>query len=180
MAASDREANSRSRSGGPLGGIGARAAGIALRPLTDTMGVAVGVGRSAVDRLLDDGEVERFLDSDRFQAVIDQVVRSDGAKQLIDTFFDSGLLDHFLDRLLESDSLWHLVDVIAASPAVRAAVSQQGLGFADQVGGAVRSRSRKADQRIERAALRLRRHRATESEQTPTQHGEHDQSDGVS
>ena len=36
-----------------------------------------------------------------------------------------------------------------------AAISQQGLGFADQVGDQVRGRSRKADDWMERAARRL-------------------------
>jgi hypothetical protein len=96
------------------------------------------------------------------------VVESDGASQLIDTFFDSGLFDRFVARLLSSDGLWRLVDEVAASPSVRAAVSQQGLGFADQVGDAVRVRSRKGDRRIERAADRLRRRHAAESPQVPT------------
>ena len=109
-----------------------------------------------------------MLASTRLQAIVAQVVESDGATQLIDTFFDSGLFDRFVDRLLASDGLWRLVDVIAASPSVRAAVSQQGLGFADQVGEAVRARSRKGDRRIERAADRLRRHPA-EPPQIPTQ-----------
>jgi hypothetical protein len=108
-----------------------------------------------MDRLLDSGEIERMLDSARFQAVVEQAVRSEGTMRLIDTFFDSGLFDRFVDRLLTSDGLWRLVDQVAASPAVRAALSQQGLGFADQVGGAVRERSRRADRRIERIADRL-------------------------
>jgi hypothetical protein len=151
----------------PLTDIGGRAAAAALRPLTGAAGAATEAGISleqrAVDRLLDSGELERFLASPRLQAVVAQVVQSDGATQLIDTFFDSGLFDRFIDRLLASDGLWRLVDEIAASPTVRAAVSQQGLGFADQVGDAVRARSRKGDRALERAAHRLtRRHRAAD------------------
>ena len=84
------------------------------------------------------------------QAIVAQVVRSDGATQLIDTFFDSGLFDTLVDRLLASDGLWRLIDEVASSPAVRAAVSQQGLGFADQLGDVVRERSRRGDRRLER------------------------------
>jgi hypothetical protein len=80
---------------------------------------------------------------------------SDGAARLIDSLFDSGLIDRFLERLLASESLWHLIDEIAGSPAVMAAISQQGLGFADEIGDQVRSRSRKADDWVERAARRL-------------------------
>jgi hypothetical protein len=65
------------------------------------------------------------------------------------------LIDRFLERLLASDSLWTMIDEIAGSPAVTAAISQQGLGFADQVGDEVRARSRKADDWMERAARRL-------------------------
>jgi hypothetical protein len=165
----------------PLTDIGGRAAAAALRPLTGAVGAAAGAAaeagisleQRAVDRLLDSGELERFLASPRFQAVVAQVVRSDGATQLIDTFFDSGLFDRFVDRLLASDGLWRLVDEIAASPKVREALSQQGLGFADQVGAAVRTRSRKGDRRLERAADRLTRRHRTELPQIPAQ-GEQD------
>jgi len=112
-----------------------------------------------MDRLLDSGELERLLDSPRLQAAIQQVMESDGAKRVIDSFVDSGLLERFIHRLLSSDALWNLVDQIAASPAVTAAISQQGLGFADEVGDQVRTRSRKADVWLERSARRLvRRH----------------------
>jgi hypothetical protein len=148
----DHTVNSRSRIVGPLAGIGGRAAASALRPLTNTMGVAV-------DRVLDSGEPERIvtaaLNDVRVQATLRRALASNGARRLIDSFFDSGLFDHFIERLMASDALWRLVDEIAQSPSVRAAVSQQGLGFADQIGGAVRDRSRKADHRIEHSAGRL-------------------------
>jgi len=171
--ANDHTRKSRSRPLGPLTDIGGRAAAATLRPLTGVVGAAAEAGISleqrALDRLLESGELERLLASTRLQAIVAQVVESDGATQLIDTFFDSGLFDRFVDRLLASDGLWRLVDVIAASPSVRAAVSQQGLGFADQVGDAVRARSRKGDRRIERAADRLMRRHPTESPQIPPQ-----------
>jgi hypothetical protein len=130
-----------------------------MRPLAGPVGAAaeagIGLQRRAIDRLLDSGELENVLASPRLQAVVEQVLDSDGAKVLVDTFFDSGLFERFVDRLLDSDALWHLVDVIAGSPAVTAAISQQGLGFADQVGTEVRSRSRKADDWLERRARRL-------------------------
>ena len=155
----DHRRNSRLRTFGPLADLGGRAASATLRPLTGAVGAAAEAGisleRRAVDRLLESGELERFLTSARLQAIVAQVVRSDGATQLIDTFFDSGLFDRFVDRLLASDGLWRLIDEIASSPAVRAAVSQQGLGFADQLGDAMRERSRTGDRRLERVADRL-------------------------
>lgn len=142
-----------------LTSIGGRAAAVTMKPVTGAAEAAAGAGmglqRMAIDRLLDSGELEQLLASPRLQAVIEQVLDSDGAQKLIDTFFQSGLFDRLIERLLASNGLWNAIDVIAASPAVRAAISQQGLGFADQVGEVVRRRSRNADDSIERIAQRL-------------------------
>src|SRR5262249_41381620 len=146
---SDDAPDSRSRPLGPLAHLGGRAAGAALRPLSGAVSAAADAGISleqrAVDRLLESGELEHLLASSRFQAIVAQAFRSEGAGQLVDAFFESGLFDRLVDGLLASDGLWRLVDELAASPAVRAAVSQQGLGFADQLGEAMRARSRTAD-----------------------------------
>ena len=171
----DDTRNFRSRTFGPLADLGGRAASATLRPLTGAVGAVAEAGISleqrAVDRLLESGELERLLDSARLQAIVAQLIRSEGAAQLIDTFFDSGLFDKVVDRLLASDGLWRLVDEIASSPAVMAAVSQQGLGFADQLGDTVRERSRKGDRRLERVADHLMRRDRTGSRPTPTQAG---------
>jgi len=124
---------------------------------------AAGAGRSverrAVNRVLEGDELERVvvvaINNTHIQAALKQALESDGAAQVIDSLFDSGLLDHFFERLLASESLWNLIDEIAGSPAVTAAISQQGLGFADQVGDQVRDRSRRADDWMERAARRM-------------------------
>ena len=169
--ADDQASNSRSGVLGDLASIGRHAAAATLRPLTGAAGAVadagVSVERRAADRLLESGELERLLGSTRLQAAVTQVLESAGAQRLIDSFFDSGLFDHFIERLLASDSLWHLVDEVAASPAVTAAISHQGLGFADQVGNEVRVRSRKADDRLERTAHRLTRRHAKASPTPP-------------
>jgi hypothetical protein len=130
-----------------------------MRPITGAVGAAAEAGmnlsRGPVDRLLDSGELDHLLNSPRLHEAFKQVFESEGAKKLVDAFFDSGLFDRLVDRLLTSDALWHLVDEIAGSPAVLAAVSQQGLGFADQLGDQVRNRSRQADGWLERRAQRL-------------------------
>lgn len=148
---------------GPLVGFGTRAATATLRPIGGVVEAATEAGlsleRRAVNRVLESGELERVvvvaINSTHIQAALRQALESDGAAQLIDSLFDSGLIDRFLDRLLASESLWNMIDEIAGSPAVTAAISQQGLGFADQVGDQVRQRSRKADDWMERAARRL-------------------------
>jgi hypothetical protein len=161
---------------GPLVGFGTRAATATLRPIAGVVEAAADAGvsleRRMVNRVLESDELERVVvvavNSAHIQAALKQALESDGVSQLIDSLFDSGLIDRFLaglvdsgtldrffDRLLTSEGLWHLIDEIAASPAVTAAISQQGLGFADQVGDEVRNRSRKADDWMERAARRL-------------------------
>ena len=143
--------------------LGGRAAASALRPLNGAVGAAIGVGvsleRKAVDRVLESGEIERValeaIESPGVQAALEGVMSSEAASRLVDTFFDSGMFDHLIERLLASDALWNMIDEIAGSPAVRAAISQQGLGFADQVGDQVRNRSRSADDWLERAARRM-------------------------
>jgi hypothetical protein len=155
--------NGRSRLLRPLTGIGTRAAASTLRPLHGAVAAALGVGinleRRAVDRVLDSDELERIVivavDSARVQDALARVLESEGAKRLVDGFFDSGLFDRLIERLSASDALWRLIDQIAQSPTVTAAISQQGLGFADEVGDEMRERSRKADDWLERAAHKL-------------------------
>ncbi len=147
----------------PFTDIGGRAAATTLRPVTGMLGAAAGAGitlqRRAVDRVLESDELERTLtaaiNSAHVQAALQNALAGDAARRLVDAFFDSGLLDRILERLLASQVLWQAIDEIAASPAVTAAISQQGLGLADQVGEEVREQSRKADDWVERAARRL-------------------------
>ena len=173
MSENDDRPSSRARG---LIGIPGRAAATTLKPLAGVVGRAAAAGaeveRRAVDRVLESPELERVLDaavdSDAVRGLVDRLFESGLLDQVVDRLFDSGLLDrvidrvfdsglidHLFDRLLASESLWHLIDEIAASPAVTAAISQQGLGFADQVGDEVRGRSRKADDWLERAARRV-------------------------
>jgi hypothetical protein len=159
----DRMPNSRFRV--PLNPVtfGRQVVVTTTRPFGRAMGAAINAGttleRRALDRVLDSEEIDRIvvttLDSERLQAAVRRALDSEGAQRLVDSLFDSGLIDHLLQRLGESDALWRLIDEIAQSPAVLAAVSQQGLGFADQVGDEMRTRSRRADDWLERAARRL-------------------------
>ena len=162
---------------GPLRAVahlGGRAAHSALRPVNGAVGAALGFGmsiqRKAVDRVLDSPELERVMvevvESRRVQTALEVAISSEAANRLVDSFFDSGMFDRLVERLLESEGLWHLVDEIAQSPAVMAAVSQQGLTFADQVGDQVRDRSRRADDWVERAAWRIIRRRNRQAPET--------------
>ena len=70
---------------------------------------------------------------------------------------ESRLADQAVARLLDSEELWLLVEEIAESPAVTDAITQQGFGFADEVAGGMRARSRNADAWLERTARRALR-----------------------
>jgi hypothetical protein len=161
--AGDRVNTSGRRILRPFADIGARAAASTLRPLGGAVNAAADAGmnleRRAVDRVLTSDELERVLtvaiNSPQVLGALLDALSSDAANQLVDGLFDSGLIDRVLERLLADDGLWHMIDQIAASPAVTAAISQQGLGFASQVGEQVRYRSRQADDWVERMARRI-------------------------
>jgi hypothetical protein len=147
----DGRANSGARARHSLSSIPGRAAVATLRPFTN---VAV----PELERL-----VGAALDTPELQRAARRAFESDAARQLIDSFFDSGLFDHFVDRMLADGALWRIVDEVAASPTVTAAIAQQGLGFGEQIGDELRSRSRSADDWLERLARRLLRRRENEA-----------------
>ena len=130
--------NRRSRAARPLSAMGSLAAA-SLKPLRE------GATEVVLDSQLFQSLLADALDSEQVQTALTRALETEGAEHVVDTLFESGLVDEFVDRLLTSKALWRLVDEIAASPAVTAAVTQQSLGFADQVGGELRSRSRHAD-----------------------------------
>jgi folate-dependent tRNA-U54 methylase TrmFO/GidA len=101
--------------------------------------------------------LDATLASDTAALAVDRIVRSDLIERAVDRLFDTRVLDEVVARLLESKDLWILVDEIARSPAVTEAIGTQSLGFADQIAGVVRDRSRTADDRVERAARRVLR-----------------------
>ena len=102
-----------------------------------------------LDRAIAQGLVDR---------IVDRLVAEGIVERTVDRVFDEErVIDEVVRRLLESPALWVLVDEIAQSPAVTEAIGRQSLGFADQVAGEVRERSRRADARLERAARRALR-----------------------
>ncbi len=78
---------------------------------------------------------------------------------VVERVLDDEVVEQAAALVLASDELWVVVEEIAHSPAVTEAIAQQSLGFADEVAGGVRARSRSADAWIEakvRRALRRR------------------------
>ncbi|HTX31120.1 MAG TPA: hypothetical protein VMD09_07030 [Solirubrobacteraceae bacterium] len=148
---------------GPLTRLARRAAASAARPVGEAMSGAFHTSlmleRRALGRLLENGEMDSLLadslGSPEFELALRRVGDSPTTRRLIKAFFETGIFDEVITQLLESPALWRLVDEVAASPAVRAAVMHQSRGFADLIAEQVRSRSRNADDRIEDAARRL-------------------------
>ena len=119
------------------------------------------------DRLLSEELVEqttaRVLEGPELERVVHAALDSPTVERLIGSAIQSRLLDETVVRLLQSDDLWLLVDEIAQSPAVTAAIAGQSASFADQVAGGVRARSRSADAWLERRARRMLRRRPAPS-----------------
>jgi hypothetical protein len=121
-------------------------------------------GRYAVlervaDRLLEDGLAEQLermvaltLESPGMERVIARVLESKLIEETI-----ARLVDDTAARMPERQALWVLIDEVAQSAAVTDAITQQGLGMADEVAGDIRDRSRAADAWLERAARRVLR-----------------------
>jgi len=137
---------------------------------------AAGVPEQVADRLLADGVAEhvvsRLLDGPELERIVEAALDNPGVERLVAQIVRSRLLEETVAQVIdgavvalpESAAMWSLIDVIAQSPAVTEAITQQGAGFADQVAGEMRKRSRDVDARLERGARRLfRRRRATES-----------------
>jgi hypothetical protein len=144
-------------------------------PLVDRLGRDIPrykVIERVVDPVVTSGEldnlVDRALESPTIDRLLQRVIESAAAERLVARVIQGPLLDEAVARLLESEDLWLLVEVVAQSPAVTEAISRQSVGFADQVAGAVRTRSFRADDRLEAAARKLlRRPRRADSPPEP-------------
>lgn len=93
-------------------------------------------------------------------ASLDALLRSRFADEVVERVLDSPLIGEIVAGLLERDALWTLVNEIAQSPAVMAALRKQSAGLGDELAGEVRERSRYADAWLERGARRVLRRRA--------------------
>jgi hypothetical protein len=123
--------------------------------------------RDAVANALESEGAERLLaralESPGAERLLTFALESPDTERMLARIVESRIVDEAVVRLAneaalrlpESPAIWALVEEIAASPAVSEALTKQGAGFADQVAGEVRERSRSVDARLERAARRL-------------------------
>jgi hypothetical protein len=113
----------------------------------------------AVERVVASPLAGRALRSALEGPLVEALARDLVLYRVADRLLSEGIVEQTTARVLESDDLWLLVEEIARSPAVTAAITQQTTGFADQVAGGVRARSRNADAWLERGARRMLRRR---------------------
>lgn len=151
------------------------AAGVAER-VADRV-LSYGIAEQVATRVLQGPELARLVElgmrSEQLEAAVVAALESPGAERLVARAVESPamerlvgqvigsrLVDETFQRLLESPELWSMVEEIARSPAVTEAITQQSLGFADQMAEEVRKGSSGADAWLERAARRVswRRH----------------------
>jgi hypothetical protein len=152
------------RTGGSVG------AAVAKPVVRRASGAAVATFDAVLDSRLAGDLVERVtasplagralraaLEGPLVEAIARDLVRYRVAERLL----SEDLVEQTTTRVLESDELWVLVEEIARSPAVTEAITRQSVGFADQVAGGVRARSRSADSWLELRARRVLRRRPT-------------------
>lgn len=137
-----------------LAGLAGRAARQAVDLAEDTtLGLLdATLGSRFAVRVVEHAAASRLIEAAGRELARYQVIERVG-EQLI----TRELVDDVVARVLESEELWLVVDEVARSPAVTDAITQQSMGFADQVAGVVRGRSLRADDRLERVARRLLR-----------------------
>src|SRR4051812_33715662 len=160
-----------------VGEAGVRAAGRPARALWDSRLVrparslaAPGIDRLAemavgvvVDHALVERAVAELLRAGVLEDVADQIASSplpahvvqEALAERVDRVLASPELELVLDRVLQSDQLHRVVASIAQSAEVRAALTAQSFGLAEELAGEVRSRTAVADDAAERVARRL-------------------------
>jgi hypothetical protein len=153
-----------------LADAGGRAAVASLDAVLASPYVAEAVDH-VVDRLLAQGVAEqaaqRIVNGPELEHIVEFALESPGAERLVTRVIESHLveeavtqlIDETAPRLPQSQAVWTLIDEVAQSPAVTDAISQQGKGMANQFADEVRQRADKADDRLERAVVRLLRRR---------------------
>jgi hypothetical protein len=133
--------------------------------------VRFAVVERVTERLLADGIAERLaarvLEGPELEVIVESAVDSPAMERLVTRVIESRLVENAVTRLVddtatrlpESPALWTLIGEISQSEAVTEAITQQGMGFADQIADDVRDQTRHVDDRMERVVHRLFRRR---------------------
>jgi len=162
-----RTANGLARDGRELATrsqVSARDAGAeVMRRLEDELSRS-GVVDEVLDRLLSSGAFDRVItyvvNHPATEALVANVIDEPGMDRLITRVLESRLVDDVTAQLLVSEELQVVLEYITRSPELRAALTRQTAGLADDVAVGVRTRTFAADEtaeRIARAVFRRKR-----------------------
>ena len=92
------------------------------------------------------------------EAALAEALEQERTRRIVEQALDSRLASQVADHLLRSPELDRVVEQIASSPAVRAALTQQTTSLVAEVAAGLRRRAERLDDRTERTARRwLRR-----------------------
>jgi hypothetical protein len=170
--------------------LGVRTVKVAMLPPAAALSVgrrsAERAATSAIDgvadRLLAQGLAERFIErllgAPELEHLLAAMLDSPGMERLVTRAIESRLTESTMARLIDdaarqlpqSKELWALIDQVAQSQAVTDAITQQGVGLADEVAADLRDRSRDADAWLERTARRIMGRRSGAGGAMPTPH----------
>jgi len=115
----------------------------------------------ALERGLDEGTVQRAIEN-----AVERALASDEVAEQVIKALDSEVADRVWAELLTSPKVQMLVERIAESPEVRAAITQQGVGLITDMGRRLTAVTERLDDALERVAHRLMRRPPVEEETT--------------
>jgi hypothetical protein len=122
-----------------------------------------GLPDEVINRLLSSGAFDRIItvviNHPATEAMVVNVVDEPALERLVSRVMESRLVDGITAQLLASDEMQLILDYITRSPELRAALTRQTAGMAEDVALGVRSRTYDADATAERFARRLLRRR---------------------
>ena len=104
-----------------------------------------------------------MLESDAAQEAFERTLSSPAVERAAVKVLDSQLVDSVWDHLLASDEVQKLVQRIAESPEVRAAITSQGVGLIADLGRQLREIADHVDLAIDHVVERLRGRRVAEA-----------------
>lgn len=134
-----------------------RVASLPVRVLARTPGVRP-IVLELGERISEEGADTRARVRDRAEAAT-STLSTPELERMVESALNGPLADvvarRLVDRVLASPELERVVEHVASSPAVRAAVAQQGTTLAGEIAAQVRTRAAVVDDRLERPARRL-------------------------
>jgi hypothetical protein len=131
-----------------------------LRRIGDQLGQS-GIADDLVGWLLSTGAFDSVLtvviNHPATEELVVNTLDDPGLDRLLERAMASRMVDDLTARILDSAQLQQVIDHVVASPELRAALTQQTAGLAEDVAAGVRSRTVRADDAAERFARALLR-----------------------